>query len=49
MTIGFYTSEHYFDLKKTAVEEVIKKLGIEAEIVIKNPFRPPVSLPNIRV
>lgn len=41
MTIGFYTSEHYFDLKKAAVEEVVKRLGIDAEIVIKNPFRPP--------
>lgn len=44
MTIGFYTSNHYFDLKKAAVEEVAKKLGLEAEIVLKDPFRP--SLPS---
>jgi len=44
MTIGFYTSNHYFDLKRTAVEEVIKKLGLDAEIVLKDPFRP--SLPS---
>ncbi|MGC9968514.1 MAG: DUF84 family protein [Minisyncoccia bacterium] len=44
MTIGFYTSEHYFDLKKAAVEEAIKKLGVEADIALDSPFRP--SLPS---
>jgi non-canonical (house-cleaning) NTP pyrophosphatase len=44
MTIGFYTSNRYFDLKKAAVEEVAEKLGLEAEIVLKDPFRP--SLPS---
>ena len=33
MTIGFYTSKRYFDMKKQAVEEAVKKLGIEASIV----------------
>jgi non-canonical (house-cleaning) NTP pyrophosphatase len=41
MTISFYTSKHYFDLKKAALEEVVKKLGIDASIVLNNPFRPP--------
>lgn len=40
MTISFFTSKHYFDLKKAAVEEVIKKLGLEANIIIDNPFAP---------
>ena len=40
MTIGFYTSNHYFDLKKTAVAEVLQKLGITAEMVLTDPFRP---------
>lgn len=44
MTIGFYTSKHYFDLKKAAVEEAVKKLGIDASIVLNNSFRP--SLPS---
>jgi non-canonical (house-cleaning) NTP pyrophosphatase len=44
MTIGLYTSKHYFDLKKAAVEEAVKKLGIEANLVINDSFRP--SLPS---
>lgn len=44
MTIGFYTSKHYFDLKKAAVEEAAKKLGIEADVVIDDSFR--TSLPS---
>ncbi len=44
MTIGFYTSKHYFELKQAAVEEAVKKLGIEAEMVLNNSFRP--SLPS---
>jgi non-canonical (house-cleaning) NTP pyrophosphatase len=44
MTIGFYTSKRYFDLKKAALEEAIKKLGIEANIALDNPFRPPFPL-----
>jgi non-canonical (house-cleaning) NTP pyrophosphatase len=44
MTIGFYTSKHYFDLKKAALEEAVKKLGIEASIVLDNPFRPSLAL-----
>lgn len=40
MTIGFYTSKHYFDFKKAAVEEAVKKLGIEATISPDNAFRP---------
>jgi non-canonical (house-cleaning) NTP pyrophosphatase len=43
MTIGIYTSKHYFDLKKAAVEEAVKKLGIEASIALNDSFRP--SLP----
>jgi non-canonical (house-cleaning) NTP pyrophosphatase len=34
MKIGFYTSKRFLDSKRQAVEEVIKKLGIEAEVVI---------------
>ncbi|MGB7957893.1 MAG: DUF84 family protein [Minisyncoccia bacterium] len=40
MTIGFYTSNHYFELKKAAVEEVLQKLGVKAEVVLTDPFRP---------
>jgi non-canonical (house-cleaning) NTP pyrophosphatase len=41
MTIGLYTSEHYFELKKAALDEAIKKLGIEASVASGNSFRPP--------
>jgi non-canonical (house-cleaning) NTP pyrophosphatase len=44
MTIGIYTSERYFELKKASVEEAAKKLGIEATIVSDGIFRP--SLPT---
>ena len=44
MTIGLYTSQHYFDLKKAAIEEAVKRLGIEASFVLNDPFRP--SLPS---
>ncbi|MGC9599589.1 MAG: DUF84 family protein [Minisyncoccia bacterium] len=43
MTIGFYTSKRYFDFKKAAVEEAVKRLGIEATVAADNAFRP--SLP----
>ena len=44
MVIGLYTSEHYFDLKKAAVEEAIKKLGTESTVSFVSSFRP--SLPT---
>jgi non-canonical (house-cleaning) NTP pyrophosphatase len=40
MKIGFYTSNRYFELKKTAVVEATKKLGIDAELVLTDPIRP---------
>ena len=39
--IGLYTSKHYFEPKKAAIEEAIKKLGIEATVVPESAFRPP--------
>jgi non-canonical (house-cleaning) NTP pyrophosphatase len=30
MNIGFYTSQHYLESKKQALEEAIKKLGLDA-------------------
>jgi non-canonical (house-cleaning) NTP pyrophosphatase len=44
MTIGIYTSEHYFDLKKAAVEEAVKKLWPEKTVSFVQAFRP--SLPT---
>jgi non-canonical (house-cleaning) NTP pyrophosphatase len=44
MTIGIYTSEHYFDLKKAAVEEAVKKLWPGTAITFVQAFRP--SLPT---
>ena len=41
MNIGLYTSKHYFDLKKVALEEAFQKLGIEATISPVSAFRPP--------
>jgi non-canonical (house-cleaning) NTP pyrophosphatase len=44
MTIGIYTSEQYFQLKKDSIEEAVKKLGIEVVIASGDTFRP--SLPT---
>ena len=44
MTIGLYTSEHYFDLKKAAVEEAVKKIGVGENFSLQSSFRP--SLPT---
>ncbi len=44
MVISLYTSEHYFDLKKAAVEEAVKKIGAESDVAFVNTFRP--SLPT---
>lgn len=43
MIIGLYTSEHYFDQKKVAVEEAVKKLGTITDTTIVKAFRPPLS------
>lgn len=40
MTIGLYTSKRYFDLKKAAVEEAAKKLGLQAALVDDGIYRP---------
>ncbi len=40
MTIGLYTSRHYFDLKIGAIKEATKKLSIDADIVLGDSFRP---------
>ena len=44
MTIGIYTSVHYFDLKKAAVEEAMKKLSPGVSPSFVQSFRP--SLPT---
>jgi non-canonical (house-cleaning) NTP pyrophosphatase len=44
MTIGVYTSEHYFDLKKAAVEEAFKRVSPATNLTFVNAFRP--SLPT---
>ena len=44
MTIGIYTSVHYFDLKKAAVEEAFKRLSPGTNVTFVNSFRP--SLPT---
>jgi non-canonical (house-cleaning) NTP pyrophosphatase len=35
MTIGFYSSGHYLDLKKQAVEEASQRIKFEANIIVK--------------
>lgn len=40
MNISIYTSQHYFDLKKAAVEEAFKKFGVEANVIPTTVFRP---------
>jgi non-canonical (house-cleaning) NTP pyrophosphatase len=40
MKIGLYTSRHYFDSKKQALEEAMMKLGIQAEIALDDSFIP---------
>ncbi|HEY5220890.1 MAG TPA: DUF84 family protein [Candidatus Paceibacterota bacterium] len=44
MTIGLYTSAHYFDLKKAAVEEAVKKFSPGTSVSIVQSFQP--SLPT---
>jgi non-canonical (house-cleaning) NTP pyrophosphatase len=44
MIIGLYTSQHYFDLKKAAIEEAVKKLGTATDVTFAGSFRP--SLPT---
>ena len=43
MTIGLYTSGRYLDLKKQAVEETLKRLGIEAKIIHDDSLERPSS------
>lgn len=40
MTIGLYTSRHYFDLKKAAVQEALTKLGAASGVAFVDAFRP---------
>ena len=44
MTIGIYTSVHYYDAKKAAVEEAFKRLTPGVDVKFVNSFRP--SLPT---
>jgi non-canonical (house-cleaning) NTP pyrophosphatase len=41
MNVGFYTSKHYFDSKRQALEEAAKKLGLEINIVIDESLHRP--------
>jgi len=42
MTVGLKTSDHFIDEKKGALEDALKKLGLDAKIVV-NPFGAPSS------
>lgn len=40
MKIGFYTSEHYYSLKKAALEAAMERLSIKADIIRDPSFKP---------
>lgn len=41
MVISLYTSEHYFDFKKSAIEEAVKRIGSAENFSLQSSFRPP--------